>query len=156
MESTAVKITTSGQCEGGGVRAVKVRSGAPCYLAKKSPSSLQCYRFGPWAIAGQGEYPRRTGRNGHGLRDPPGNYGLSCPINTSKKLQKNTHRRRVSEPKGKHLYHGTPLRLAHLTHPAFNPMSPTTHSINASFARGDTKMSAGVELLQKQKGKRGK
>ena len=72
---------------GGGVRAVSVRPEASRYLTKKSPSSLQCYRFWPWAIAGRGEYPRRTGRNEQGLRDPPGNYGLSCSINISKKLQ---------------------------------------------------------------------
>ena len=34
----------------------------------------------------RGEYPRRTGRNERGLRDPPGNYGLSCSINISKNL----------------------------------------------------------------------
>ena len=73
---------------GGGVQTVEVRPEAPRYLMKKSPSSLQCYRFWPWAIAGRGEYPRRTGRNEQGLRDPPGNYGLSCSINISKKLQK--------------------------------------------------------------------
>ena len=33
-------------------------------------------------------YPRRTGRNEQGLRDPPGDYGLLCSINISKKLQK--------------------------------------------------------------------
>ena len=39
--------------------------------------------------------------------------------------------------------HFTPPRPApclHLTHPVFNPMSPTTHSLNASVARGDTIM----------------
>ena len=56
-------------------------------LMKESPSSLQCYRFWPWAIAGRGEYQRRTGGNEQGLMDPPGNYGLSCSINISKKLQ---------------------------------------------------------------------
>ena len=54
------------------------------YLMRKSPSSLQCYRFWPWAIAGRGECPRRTGRNALGLRDPPGNYGLSCSVSISK------------------------------------------------------------------------
>ena len=56
---------------GGGVWAVKERPEAPCYLTKKSPSSLQCYRFWPWAIAGREEYPRRTGVNQQELRDPP-------------------------------------------------------------------------------------
>ena len=69
---------------GGSVRAVEIRSGASCYLMKKSPSSLQCYRFWPWPIAGRGEYPRRTGGNEQGLRDPPGDYGLSCSINIIK------------------------------------------------------------------------
>ena len=87
---------------------------------RKSPSSWQCYRFWPWAIAGRGEYPRRTGRNEHGLRDPTGNYGLSCSINTSKKTP------------------ARPAPFLHLTHPVFNPVSPTTPSLNASVARGDT------------------
>ena len=45
----------------------------------------------------------------------------------------------------------------HLTHPVFNPVSPTAHSLNASVARGDTiiegiflelsdPMSEGVEI----------
>ena len=70
---------------GGGVRAASVRPEASCYLIKKSLSSLQYYRFWPWAIAGRGEYPRKTGRNEQGSRDPPVNYGLSISINISKK-----------------------------------------------------------------------
>ena len=31
-----------------------------------------------------------------------------------------------------------PAPYLHLTHPLFNPVSPTTHSFNASVARGDT------------------
>ena len=31
-----------------------------------------------------------------------------------------------------------PAPCLHLTHPVFNPVSPTTHSLNASVARGDT------------------
>ena len=37
---------------GGDVRAVEVRSGAPCYLTKKSPSSLHCYRFSAPLLVG--------------------------------------------------------------------------------------------------------
>ena len=73
---------------GRGVQTVKVRPGASRYLMRKSPSSLGCYRFWLWEIAGRGVYPRRTGRNKHGVRDPPGNYGFSCSINISKVLQK--------------------------------------------------------------------
>ena len=69
---------------------------------RKSPSSLQCYRFWPWAIAGRGEYPRRTGRNEKGLRDSPGNYGLSCSMNTStncKKTEERGERKKKGEKK---------------------------------------------------------
>ena len=41
----------------------------------------------PRSIAGRGESPRRTGGNGQGLREPPGNYCLPCSINTSKKIE---------------------------------------------------------------------
>ena len=34
-----------------------------------------------------------------------------------------------------------PAPCLHLTHPVFNPVSPTTHSLNASVARGDKKLS---------------
>ena len=68
---------------GRGVRAALVRPGAPWYVMKKNPSSLEYYRFWPWAIAGRGEYLRRTGGNEKGLRDPPRNYGSSCYISIS-------------------------------------------------------------------------
>ena len=73
---------------GWGARAVEVRSGSWCSLMKKSPSSLKCNRFWPWTIACRENYPCRTGRNEQGFRDPSGNYGLSCSVNISKKMQK--------------------------------------------------------------------
>ena len=39
------------------------------------------------AIFGRGEYPRRTGGNEQGLRDPCENYGLPRSIDNGKKLQ---------------------------------------------------------------------
>ena len=73
---------------GGGVRAVEERPGASCNLMNQSPSSFQCYRFWPWAIAGRWEYPRRTGGNEQGLGDPPGSYDLSCLVYTSTNSKK--------------------------------------------------------------------
>ena len=35
----------------------------------------------------------------------------------------------------------------HDTHPVFNPVSPTTHSLNASVARGDTKSLPGLNSV---------
>ena len=40
---------------GGGVRAALFRPGDSCHLMRKTPGSLQCYRFWPWAIAGRGK-----------------------------------------------------------------------------------------------------
>ena len=73
---------------GGGARAALVRPDAPCYLTKETPGSLLCKRFWPWAIAGRGEHPRRTGRNEQGLRDPPGDYGSSRSMNIAIAIQK--------------------------------------------------------------------
>ena len=65
------------------------RSTAWCLVLpdEEELSSLQCYRFWPWAIAAREEYPRRTGINEQGLRDPPGDYCLSCSINISKNVR---------------------------------------------------------------------
>ena len=52
------------------------------------------------------------------------------------------------------MYHGTPqpapprpapAPCLQLTHPVFNPVSPTAHSLNACNARGDTKTMPGVK-----------
>ena len=37
-----------------------------------------------------------------------------------------------------------PAPCLHITHPVFNQVSPTTHSSNASVARGDTKTATGI------------
>ena len=37
--------------------------------------------FWPWAITGRGEYPRRTGGNEQGFRDPPG--VMACRVQST-------------------------------------------------------------------------
>ena len=64
----------------------------PRVLDEEESELIAILSFLAMAIAGRGEYPRRTGENKQGLRDPPGNYDLSCSINTSKNC-KNCGRR---------------------------------------------------------------